>query len=72
MSRRAASPRWPAARSGRSLRMMIQDHGEMLVLGSPSEIRERMHMPDADMNAIFIAIVEQARAELAKEGRKPA
>ncbi|MCI7539415.1 MAG: ATP-binding cassette domain-containing protein [Veillonellaceae bacterium] len=53
-------------------RMMIQDHGEMLVLGSPSEIRERMHMPDADMNAIFIAIVEQARAELAKEGRKPA
>ena len=42
-------------------RMMIQDHGEMLVLGSPSEIRERMHMPDADMNAIFIAIVEQAR-----------
>ena len=28
--------------------------------------------PDADMNAIFIAIVEQARAELAKEGRKPA
>ena len=53
-------------------RMMIQDHGEMLVLGSPSEIRERMHMPGADMNAIFIAIVEQARAELAKEGRKPA
>ncbi len=43
-------------------RMMIQDHGEMLVLGSPSEIRERMHMPDADMNAIFIAIVEQARS----------
>ncbi len=53
-------------------RMMIQDHGEMLVLGSPSEIRERMHMPGADMNAIFIAIVEQARAELAKEGREPA
>ena len=53
-------------------RFMIQDHGRMLVLGSPSEIRERMHMPDADMNAIFIAIVEQARAELAKEGRKPA
>ncbi|WP_294156685.1 ATP-binding cassette domain-containing protein [uncultured Selenomonas sp.] len=45
-------------------RMMIQDHGEMLVLGAPSEIRARMKMPDADMNAIFIAIVEQARAKL--------
>ena len=44
-------------------RMMIQDHGEMLVLGSPSEIRENMQMPDADMNAIFIAIVEQSRAK---------
>ncbi|MCI6233002.1 MAG: ATP-binding cassette domain-containing protein [Selenomonas sp.] len=53
-------------------RMMIQDHGEMLVLGSPSEIRERMQMPDADMNAIFIAIVEQSRAKQEEEGRKGA
>ena len=46
-------------------RMMIQDHGELLVLGSPAEIRSRMQMPDADMNAIFIAIVEQSRKEAA-------
>ena len=42
-------------------RFMIQDHGEMLVLGSPAEIRRDMMMPDADMNEIFIAIVERAR-----------
>ena len=53
-------------------RMMIQDHGEMLVLGAPADIRKRMNMPDADMNAIFIAIVEQSRAALEKEGRQGA
>ena len=53
-------------------RIMIQDHGEMLVLGAPADIRKRMHMPDADMNAIFIAIVEQSRAALEKEGRQGA
>ena len=47
-------------------RMMIQDHGELLVLGRPSDIRRRMHLPDADMNEIFIAIVEQSREEGAK------
>ncbi|MGM9571682.1 MAG: ATP-binding cassette domain-containing protein [bacterium] len=44
-------------------RIMIQDHGEMLVLGSPEEIRRRMGMPGASMNDIFIAIVEQSRQE---------
>ena len=47
-------------------RFMIQDRGEMLVLGSPREIRREMGMPDADMNEIFIAIVERARGK--KEG----
>lgn len=42
-------------------RIMIQDHGELLVLGSPEEIRSRMGMPGAGMNEIFIAIVERAR-----------
>jgi len=44
-------------------RMMIQDHGKLLVLGSPRKIREEMAMPEADMNDIFIAIVEKARRE---------
>lgn len=44
-------------------RIMIQDHGEMLILGSPEEIRQRLGMPGAGMNEIFIAIVEQARQQ---------
>ena len=43
-----------------------------IVLGAPADIRKRMHMPDADMNAIFIAIVEQSRVALEKEGRQGA
>lgn len=42
-------------------RFIIQDRGKLLVLGKPSEIRERMHTPHADMNEIFIRIVEDAR-----------
>jgi ABC-2 type transport system ATP-binding protein len=42
-------------------RIMIQDKGALLVLGRPDEIREKLHLPGADMNAVFIAIVEQAR-----------
>ena len=42
-------------------RILIQDHGTMLVLGSPAEIRARMKMPAADMNDVFIRIVEEAR-----------
>ena len=44
-------------------RIMIQDHGEMLILGRPEEIRQRLGMPGAGMNEIFIAIVEQARQQ---------
>lgn len=44
-------------------RIMIQDRGEMLVLGSPEEIRRSMGMPEAGMNEIFIAIVEKARRQ---------
>ena len=42
-------------------RFIIQDRGKLLVLGKPSEIRERMQAPHADMNEIFIRIVEEAR-----------
>ena len=44
-------------------RFMIQDHGELLMLGSPQEVRESMDMPRADMNQIFLAIVEKSRAK---------
>ncbi|MFV0635355.1 ATP-binding cassette domain-containing protein [Mitsuokella sp. WILCCON 0060] len=44
-------------------RFMIQDHGKMLVLGSPAEIRQRMHLGAATMDDIFVAIVERSRAE---------
>ena len=47
-------------------RFMIQDHGKMLVLGSPAEIRARLGREGAPMDEVFIAIVEQARRE--KEG----
>ena len=51
-------------------RMMIQDHGELLAIGTPSEIREkikekdgkRTHSDEAvSMNEVFIRIVENAR-----------
>ena len=42
-------------------RILIQDHGTMLILGSPAEIRARMKMPASDMNDVFIRIVEEAR-----------
>lgn len=48
-------------------RFMIQDHGRMLVLGSPEEIRQRMGLQDATMDDIFVAIVEQSRREEANE-----
>ena len=42
-------------------RFMIQDKGELLILGSPGEIREQLAMPLEDMNEIFLAIVEKSR-----------
>lgn len=47
-------------------RFMIQDHGKMLVLGSPAEIRQRMHLGAATMDDIFVAIVETSRGEKEK------
>jgi ABC-2 type transport system ATP-binding protein len=44
-------------------RFMIQDHGQLLVLGSPQSIREQMAMPREDMNEIFLAIVGNYRAQ---------
>ena len=42
-------------------RFIIQDRGNLLVLGKPDEIRQQMHADRADMNEIFIRIVEEAR-----------
>ena len=42
-------------------RFMIQDHGKLLVLGTPAEIRTRFGQPDAEMDDLFVAIVEHAR-----------
>ena len=47
-------------------RFMIQDNGQLLAIGSPSEIREKLHAPRADMDDIFIKIVDEAR----KKGEK--
>jgi ABC-2 type transport system ATP-binding protein len=43
-------------------RFMIQDNGHLLAIGSPKEIRLRLGMPGADMNDIFMHIVEDARS----------
>ena len=42
-------------------RFMIQDNGHLLAIGSPSDIRKELGRPKADMDDIFIAIVERAR-----------
>lgn len=46
-------------------RIMIQDQGKMLALGTPDSIRHASGRQAANMNEAFIAIVEQARS---KEG----
>ena len=43
-------------------RIMIQDQGKMLALGTPSDIRHQSGENVANMNQAFIAIVEHARA----------
>lgn len=43
-------------------RIMIQDHGKMLIIGSTDEIRAKLHKPQGAMNEMFIDIVDQARA----------
>lgn len=42
-------------------RFMIQDQGQLLVLDSPAEIRQRLNLPEADMNEIFMTVVAQGR-----------
>ena len=44
-------------------RIIIQDQGRLLALGSPADIRGRLGRQEASMNDLFIAIVEGARAE---------
>lgn len=45
-------------------RIAIQDAGEMLALGTPTEVREQAgRAAGNDMNSAFIAIVEQSRAD---------
>ena len=43
-------------------RMMIQDHGKVLALGTPQEIRAKFGDENSSMNDIFISIVENARS----------
>lgn len=42
-------------------RMLIQDHGRVLALGSPREVRERYDLLDGSMNDVFIEIIERER-----------
>ncbi|WP_108661291.1 ATP-binding cassette domain-containing protein [Acuticoccus kandeliae] len=52
-------------------RIAIQDAGEMLIIGTPREVREAAGAAGAkDMNSAFIAVVEQARTR--REGREAA
>lgn len=44
-------------------RIMIQDKGRMLALGSTNDLRRKYRLPQADMNELFIHIVEAARGE---------
>lgn len=42
-------------------RMMIQDHGKLLTIGTPQEIRKNFGGENSTMNEIFIKIVENSR-----------
>jgi len=44
-------------------RIAIQDAGELLALGTPQQVREQAGGDGIDMNAAFIGIVEQGRAQ---------
>lgn len=48
-------------------RIMIQDQGNMLALGTPAEIRSYSGKAAANMDEAFISIVEQARQEVQHE-----
>ena len=44
-------------------RIMIQDQGKLLAIGTPEEIRRQSGDANATMNEVFIRIVEKARAK---------
>ena len=44
-------------------RIMIQDQGKLLAIGSPENIRKELGLSDASMNEVFITIVENGRKE---------
>jgi ABC-2 type transport system ATP-binding protein len=49
-------------------RIAIQDAGKLLALGTPKEVRQQAGLDHtADMNTAFIAIVENSRAEVARQ-----
>ena len=48
-------------------RIMIQDRGEMLIVGSAEEIRQQLHKPRGNMDELFIDIVHRARAAKGEE-----
>ena len=45
-------------------RMMIQDHGKLLAIGRPQDIRAEFGNENSTMNEIFISIVERSRGDL--------
>ncbi|RAI44371.1 ATP-binding cassette domain-containing protein [Rhodoplanes roseus] len=49
-------------------RIAIQDAGQMLALGTPTEVREQAAEAAGDMNSAFIAIVERGRARREAQG----
>ena len=44
-------------------RIMIQDMGKLLTIGTPQEIRKKFGEENSTMNEIFIKIVESSRGE---------
>ncbi len=46
-------------------RFLIQDQGKLRALGSPRAIRTRLGMPQADMDEVFLQVVEEGRGEAA-------
>ncbi len=44
-------------------RMMIQDHGKLLAIGRPQDIRAEFGNENSTMNEIFISIVERSRGD---------
>lgn len=51
-------------------RILIQDNGKRLAIGTPRQVRQEAGKQGADMNSAFIAIVEQGRASGKSEAPK--